>query len=204
MTDIGPDDRHCADLLRMADPDRWRAMLWSPATARSQLAALFALDLELVRVVETTTEPMIGRIRLAWWRERLAALDNAPPVAHPVLRALARLWPGQGADLAALEDGALAWADGDFAHAARARGTALFALAATALGGGDPLDAGPAWAAGAMRRAGLAIAPVPPPARLAVNLRPLLALARLGPRPPQERADAPLRQLLIARTMLAG
>lgn len=198
------DDAHCLAELRARDPDRWRVTLWSPTPVRPRLAALFALDLELARVVETTTEPMIGRIRLAWWRERLEALDDAPPPAHPVLRALALHWPGAGERLAALEDGALAWADGDLDEAARLRGSTLFALAADALGGGDPLTAGPAWAAGSMRRAGLLLAPVAPPRRLPRNLRPLLALARLGNRDPHERADAPARQLTIARTMILG
>lgn len=198
------DDDHCLAELRARDPDRWRVVLWSPVAARPGLAALFALDLELARVVQTTSEPMIGRIRLAWWRERLAALDDGPPPAQPVLRALARYWPGHGERLVALEDGALAWADGDLDEAARLRGTALFALAADGLGGGDPQQAGRAWAAGQMRRLGLALAPVSPPPRLARNLRPLLALARLGTRPPAERADAPLRQLAILRTMVLG
>ena len=147
---------------------------------------------------------MIGRIRLAWWRERLQALDDGPPPAHPVLRALARHWQGYGERLAALEDGALAWADGDLGAAAEARGTTLFALAASVLGGGDPLTAGPAWVAGTLRRAGLALTPIAPPPRLPRNLRLLLALARLGSRSPAERVDAPLRQLSVARTVLFG
>ena len=200
------DDRHCAELLRDADPDRWLVTLWTPAPARPALSALFALDVELARVVETTTEPMIGRIRLAWWRERLEALDGGPPPAQPVLRALTGHVAGRiaGARLAALEDGALAWADGELAEAARLRGGALFGLAADLLGGGDPGDAGVAWATGAMRRAGADLPAVPPPRVLPRGLRPLLALARLGARSPAERAGSPARQLLIARTILLG
>jgi phytoene synthase len=37
--------------------------------------AVQALDLELESVVAGTTEPMIGEIRLAWWREALQGLD---------------------------------------------------------------------------------------------------------------------------------
>jgi len=202
---VTDDDRHCADLLRSADPDRWLIALWCPVAARASLVALFALDVELARVVETTTEPMIGRIRLAWWREQLEALGTGSPPAHPVLRALSvhpAALPGHA--LAALEDGALAWLDGDLDGVTGLRGTALFALAARVLGGGDPGSAGPAWAAGAMRRAGLAVAPVAPPRTLPRRLRPLLALARLGARPIDERAGAPVRQLAIARTMLLG
>ncbi len=198
------DDRYCADLLRTADRDRWLVTLWCPSAVRPALTALFALDLELARVVETTTEPMIGRIRLAWWRERLDAMGNGAPPAQPVLRALGLHWPHAGARLAALENGALAWLDGDLDAAVRARGEALFVLAVDALGGGDPGEAGPAWASGTMRRAGLAVAPVPAPRRLPANLRPLLALARLGSRPVSERAGSVARQWVIARTMVLG
>ncbi len=200
------DDEHCADLLRVRDPDRWLVTLWCPAAVRPALTALFALDIELARVVETTTEPMIGRIRLAWWRERLEAIGELSPPAQPVLRALAAhvAPPLAGTALAALEDGALAWLDGNLAEAARLRGQCLFALAATLLRGGDPGTAGEVWAAGEMRRTGADVAVTASPSRLPRALRPLLALARLGPRAPAERRGAPGRQLAIARTMLLG
>ena len=188
------------------DPDLRRAILWSPAPLRPALAALFALDGELARVVLTTTDPMIGRIRLAWWRERLQALDDGAPPPAPVLAALAAdVVPRvSGERLAAFEDGALDWLDGDLASAARARGGAVFAAAADLLGGGDPGNAGAAWAGGALRRLGLAVERVAPPRRLARHLRPLLALARTGVRPADERADAPARQIAFAWTMLVG
>ena len=41
-------------------------------------------------VVRTTSEPMLGAIRLAWWRERLEELDDgAPPPPEPRLQAVA-------------------------------------------------------------------------------------------------------------------
>jgi phytoene synthase len=59
-------------------------------------------------VVARSTEPALGRIKLAWWREQLEALDREPPPAEPRLQAVARnLLPLgiTGADLARLEAG---------------------------------------------------------------------------------------------------
>ena len=40
-------------------------------------------------VLRTTSEPQLGEIRLAWWRERLEELDSQPPPAEPRLQAVA-------------------------------------------------------------------------------------------------------------------
>jgi phytoene synthase len=85
------------------------ALTYVPLRDRAALAALFRIDRAMGDVVRTTTEPMLGPIRLAWWRERLEELDqrgSAP--AEPRLEMVAhRLLPRgvSGADLAALEAG---------------------------------------------------------------------------------------------------
>jgi len=192
--------------VRDGDRDRWLVTLWAPSAARAGLFALWALDLALVRVVETTTEPRLGEIRLAWWREALERLDSGPPPPEPVLTALAAavLPRVTGAALSGLEDGALAWLGDDPAEAGRVRGRVLFAAAAAVLGGGDSAAAGTAWAAGDMARRSLATPPIAPPLRLPRALWPLLALARLSRRSTAEQPGSLGRQLLIARTMLLG
>lgn len=192
--------------MRAGDRDRWLVTLWAPAAARAGLFALWALDLALVRIVETTTEPRLGEIRLAWWREALQRLDTAPPPPEPVLNALATavLPRVTGAALAGLEDGALAWLGGDPGEAARLRGQALFAAAALLLGGGDPGGAGASWAAGDLARRGTELPRCNPPARLPRRLRPLLALARLAARATDEPSGSLARQWTIARAMLLG
>jgi len=62
----------------------------APEPARSDLLALHAFHSELARVPELVSEPALGSIRLAWWREALAGLYNGHPPEHPVLAALAR------------------------------------------------------------------------------------------------------------------
>ena len=116
---------HCAGLVRERDLDRYLATLYAPAAARAGLFALHALDLELAEVARTTTEPMLGQIRLAWWREQLQALDAGARPAQPVLAALAEhVLPAgiSGASLEPLEDANLALLDDDMAAGAAARG----------------------------------------------------------------------------------
>ena len=207
-------DDLCADLVRDRDRDRFIATLWAPAAARAGLLALHALDLEMLAVVRTTTEPMVGAIRLAWWRERLEGLDAGQVPAQPVLQALAaNVLPAgvTGASLTGLEDAMLALLSDPHDHAGYVgqRGGSLFEAAARLLGG--PADAarglGEVWAAGELARLGEAppVTALQPTPRV---LRPLRALARLalhdlGAASPEPRGST-RRQLSIAGTMLIG
>jgi phytoene synthase len=118
---------------------------------------LFAVDAAMADVVRTTTEPMLGPIRLAWWRERLEELDqgkSAPPeprlqaVKHELLsRGIA------GTELAALELGWLSLFDPfpwtvETNEAIWLRGRTLFWLGAKVLGRPDEAiqSAGGVWA----------------------------------------------------------
>jgi phytoene synthase len=180
-----------ADDLRGRDRELWLAALMAPAAARAGLVTLFAIDCELAQVVATTSEPMVGAIRLAWWREALEGLDAGQVRAAPVLEAAAAvLLPAglSGAELAGLEArwGSRLAGDMDEAaeRAAQAEGGALlFGLAARLLGGDAGLAAalGRGWAVGEAGWAGRAGA-VPG------TLRPLLALAVLGVRDARDAA----------------
>ena len=189
----------CAALVRARDRDRWLATLYSPADVRPALFALHALDLELAQVVATTTEAMLGEIRLAWWREALAKLDTVPPPAQPVLAALAghalplgvkgqALEPMEDAFLALLLDERLAGRALD--DCLDRRGGTLFGACATVLGVAQPSARalGRVWALGQLVRPGIKAPPVDPddarrtaadalPAKLVPALRPLAALA---------------------------
>src|SRR5688500_15300158 len=93
----------CATLVRDRDRDRYLATLYAPAAVRPALFALHALDIELAAVVDPTTEPMLGQIRLAWWREQLQALDSGGVAAQPTLAALAAEVLPRGISGASLE-----------------------------------------------------------------------------------------------------
>lgn len=77
-------------LVRRVDEDRWLASRFAPAQVRKRLVALYALNYELAHVSETVSQPAVGDIRLAWWRDALAAIraGSAFP-SHPVLLAYA-------------------------------------------------------------------------------------------------------------------
>jgi NADH dehydrogenase [ubiquinone] 1 alpha subcomplex assembly factor 6 len=78
-----------AALVRRHDRDRFQTVLFAPAARREALFALYAFNYEIARVRETVTEPMLGQIRLQWWRENIAAAFNgARPRRHPVVEAL--------------------------------------------------------------------------------------------------------------------
>ena len=79
----------CAGLVRRADPDRYFSALFAPAKSRPCLFALYALNHELARIGETVSEPMLGQIRLQWWREALEGARQGQPRRHDVVEAMA-------------------------------------------------------------------------------------------------------------------
>lgn len=80
---------YCAQAVRDGDHDRYLTALYAQARARPWLFALYAFNLELAHVRAAVTEPLLGEIRLAWWRETIDGLYAGTPRAHPVARALA-------------------------------------------------------------------------------------------------------------------
>ena len=83
------DGSSLAPFVRQHDRDRYQTALFAPADRRHALLALYAFNYEIARVRETVTQPMLGQIRLQWWREVLdAAYAGAPLRAHPVVAPL--------------------------------------------------------------------------------------------------------------------
>ncbi|HEY9554110.1 squalene/phytoene synthase family protein [Allosphingosinicella sp.] len=138
------------------DPDRTLALSYVPAKHRPAVEALWRLDAALGAVLAGGREPLIGQIKLVWWRDALEKLDRERAPAEPVLRAVAEhvvpIVPG-----AALAEFEQAWtvllnqeplSSSDFDDYA-ARGRLLFRFSATLLGDvstAEVEDAGEAWA----------------------------------------------------------
>jgi phytoene synthase len=80
---------YCAAEVRRADYDRYLTALFAPAAARERLFALYAFNHEIAKVRETVSEPMLGQIRLQWWREAIAGIYDGAPRQHAVVEALA-------------------------------------------------------------------------------------------------------------------
>jgi NADH dehydrogenase [ubiquinone] 1 alpha subcomplex assembly factor 6 len=141
--------------VRRHDRDRYQTVLFAPAARREALFALYAFNYEIARVRESVTEPILGQIRLQWWRENVAAaFEGGPARHHPVAEALTtvirdlrlsrdhfdRLIDGREIDLADEPPATLAALE-DYAEATSAR---LVYLALEVLGVNDPAagDAG--------------------------------------------------------------
>ncbi|MCY7338671.1 MAG: hypothetical protein LH465_01740 [Sphingomonas bacterium] len=173
--------------------DRDLVRLYWPVALRPAFDALFGIDDALAEIVASSTQPALGAIRLAWWREALERLDTSPPPPEPRLQAVAaELLPRgiSGADLAKLEAGwAALFEETRDPDRIGARGATLFAIGARLLGATDSrLDAaGRLFAcADAARRWLAPMEQASEPAlaghRFARRLRPLTALARLSAR----------------------
>jgi phytoene synthase len=80
----------CGALVERHDRDRYLACLFAPEPEREQLFALFAFNHELAKTAEVVSEPMLGQIRLQWWRESLEGIYSGSPRQHEVVEPLAR------------------------------------------------------------------------------------------------------------------
>jgi phytoene/squalene synthetase len=89
--------------VRSADPDRYFSALFAPASLRPLLFVLYAFNAEVARVAETVREPMLGAIRLEWWRESAEGAARGAPRNHDVARGLAVLFAQTAITLADLE-----------------------------------------------------------------------------------------------------
>ena len=79
----------CEALVRRADPDRYLSALFAPSDRRPLLYSLYAFNHELAHISEAVREPMMGEIRLQWWREGIESARAQRPRAHDILRTLA-------------------------------------------------------------------------------------------------------------------
>ncbi|MFN0043269.1 MAG: phytoene/squalene synthase family protein [Alphaproteobacteria bacterium] len=87
---MAPTLSHCAREVRREDRDRYLSALFAPDGVREALFALYAFNAEIARAREVVTEPLLGEIRLQWWRDALDGLYGGRNLAHPVVEALGR------------------------------------------------------------------------------------------------------------------
>lgn len=82
---------YTADLVRQYDRDRFLTALFAPKQVREDLLTLYAFNVEIARIRETVTEPMIGQMRLQWWRDQFTEIvdGKGPSKGHPVAEPLA-------------------------------------------------------------------------------------------------------------------
>ncbi|MEM8754623.1 MAG: squalene/phytoene synthase family protein [Pseudomonadota bacterium] len=222
-----PEDARLAALAEEGDPQRAYVLRLAAPEAQDRLRALIAFDAELARIPITVSEPMLGEIRLAWWREALEDLfERGAARGHEALQALAATKDAAGWDRALLDGmidaralslGGLPVdeaACGDFVEKT---GAAFQRLAVAALGDRSEKAAEVAalvgWAEGAARLADAFRAEAAAregagemaevAERLAAEGRRRLSLARSRRRDVAWEARAPLCSVLLAEFMLA-
>jgi phytoene synthase len=80
------------DVVRIAarayEPDRYLAALLAPRSLRADLIAVAAFGGEVARIPAYVSEPMMGEIRLRWWREATAAAAAGNTTGHPIADAV--------------------------------------------------------------------------------------------------------------------
>jgi len=90
-TTAGGAEAGLVETLRAEDPDRFLSLGFAPARRRGSLAALYLVNHEIAKTGERVTEPMMGQIRLQWWREALERLYQGERAGHPAADLLAPL-----------------------------------------------------------------------------------------------------------------
>ncbi len=89
-----------ADQVRRYDHDRFMTAIFAPPVAREHLFAIYAFNIEIAKTGEVVSEPLIGQIRLQWWRDTLDRLYANEVVAHGVARPLGQAIAAAGLDRA--------------------------------------------------------------------------------------------------------
>jgi 15-cis-phytoene synthase len=80
--------QYCQDKAARSGSSFYYSFMFLPPPRRAAITALYAFCREVDDVVDECPDPSLARVKLAWWRTELAALDGGAPT-HPVTRALA-------------------------------------------------------------------------------------------------------------------
>ncbi len=78
----------CLAALHDGDKDRYLCALLTPEPMRGAIASIYAFNLELARIRELVSEPMMGEVRLQWWRDTLSGTPHGDAKANPIADAL--------------------------------------------------------------------------------------------------------------------
>lgn len=81
------------------------ALAYAPSSVRPVWLGLLALDVRLAEIVRHAREPMLGQIRLAWWRDLLSRDSATWPEGEPLVRHIAEHLPVAAPALADMASG---------------------------------------------------------------------------------------------------
>lgn len=74
----------CADLVRSHDFARYASTLFLPAVQRRAMLAIYAFNVEIMRVRDQVSQPLPGEMRLQWWTNMLAGAGHGGVEGNPV------------------------------------------------------------------------------------------------------------------------
>jgi phytoene synthase len=74
----------CTELVRAHDFARYATTLFAPVAQRRALLALYAFNVEILRVREQVSQPLPGEIRMQWWTDMLAGAGHGGVEGNPV------------------------------------------------------------------------------------------------------------------------
>ena len=74
----------CIELVRTHDFARYASTLFVPTDQRRALQALYAFNVEILRVREQVSQPLPGEMRLQWWTDLLADAAHGGVEGNPV------------------------------------------------------------------------------------------------------------------------
>ncbi len=80
-------DEYCQQKTVQSGSSFYYSFLFLPPERRRAITALYAFCREVDDTVDECTDQSIARIKLAWWRNEVAATYNGAPT-HPVMQAL--------------------------------------------------------------------------------------------------------------------
>lgn len=67
------------------------AIAYAPLRVRSAFALLLQVDNRLANILRSSREPIIGQIKMAWWREAFGQEPHQRPKGEPLLKALTEI-----------------------------------------------------------------------------------------------------------------
>ncbi|KAH7336893.1 isoprenoid synthase domain-containing protein [Rhizoctonia solani] len=79
---------YCRELVRKHDYEAYLCSYFYPRAAQPGYFALRAFDLELAMIREAVSRPVIGKLRMQFWRDTVKLITDNKPVRHPIAIAL--------------------------------------------------------------------------------------------------------------------
>jgi len=82
------DEQLLREELRGLDGDLYLCHLFAPEKQRGALLTLYHLYADIARIPASVSDPMVGAIRLQWWRDFLDSVENGDGRGTPIGDAL--------------------------------------------------------------------------------------------------------------------